>query len=145
MSKAIADNRRARFDYEIEETLEAGIVLTGSEIKAARSGKVNLAGSYGRILSFAGKPEVWLVGSSIAVTDGDPSRSRKLLLKKAQIINLIGKVQVKGFTLLPLKMYMARGYAKIELGIGKGRKTHDKRERIKDREVSRELRQKRMH
>lgn len=144
MSKAIAENRRARFDYEIEETLEAGIVLTGSEIKAVRGGKVNLSGSYGRIFSKEGKAEIWLVGTNIAVLDGDPSRSRKLLLNRKEINGMIGKVQEKGQTLLPLKMYLTRGRAKIELGIGRGRKKHDKRNVIKDREISKELRQKRM-
>ena len=144
MSKAIADNRRARFDYEIEETLEAGIVLTGPEIKAVRGGKVNLSGSYGRIFAHEGKPEIWLVGSNIAVLEGDPSRSRKLLLNRKEINGMIGKVQEKGKTLLPLKMYLTRGRAKIELGIGVGRKKHDKRNVIQDREISRELRQKRM-
>lgn len=144
MSKAIAENRRARFDYEIEETLEAGIVLTGPEIKAVRGGKVNLSGSYGRIFSHEGKAEIWLVGTNIAVLDGDPSRSRKLLLNRKEINGMIGKVQEKGQTLLPLKMYITRGRAKIELGIGRGRKKHDKRNVIQDREISRELRQKRM-
>lgn len=142
--KPIAENKRARFDYEIEETLEAGIVLTGEEIKAVRAGQVNLAGSYGRLFVSDGKPEIWLVGANINGISGDPSRSRKLLLKSKEITTLIGKIKIKGMTLLPLKMYLARGYAKIELGLGHGRKNYDKRNVIKNREVSRELRQKRM-
>ncbi|MDO8513538.1 MAG: SsrA-binding protein SmpB [bacterium] len=144
MSKAIAENRKARFDYDILETLEAGIVLIGEEVKAIRAGKVNLAGSYGKILAIGGKPEVWLVGANIATAEGDPSRSRKLLLNRREVDNLIGRAQEKGLTILPLKMYLKRGYIKLELGIGRGRKKYDKRERIKEREVSKELRQKRM-
>lgn len=144
MKNTIAENKRARFDYEIEESLEVGIVLTGAEIKAVRRGKINLAGSYGRIFSHEGKPEVWLVGSNIAILEGDPSRSRKLLLKHKEINSLIGKVKERGYSLLPLKMYLKHGYAKLELGIGRGRKNYDKRERIKEREISKDLRQKRM-
>lgn len=143
MKNTIAENRRARFDYEIEETMEAGIVLTGAEVKAIKAGKINIAGSYGKIFIHAGKPEVWLVGANVANIEGDQSRSRKILLNKQEIKTLIGKTKEKGLALLPLKIYLKRGFLKVELGVGRGRKNYDKRERIKEREVSRELRQKR--
>lgn len=137
--KPIAENRKARFDYEIIESFEAGLVLTGEEIKAIRAGKVNLAGSYGRILWSGGSPEVWLVGAHVGILEGDATRSRKLLLHHQEIERLIGKTREKGLTLVPLRMYFKKGYAKIELGLVRGKKTFDKREKIKERESKRRL------
>ncbi len=140
MGKAICENRRARYDYEIIESLEAGIVLNGQEIKAIRAGKVNISGSYGKIFFKDQKPEVWLVGASIVSIEGDQSRSRKLLLHKDQIAKLIGKVQEKGLSLIPLRLYFNRGYAKLEIGVGRGLKKYDKREKVKERDVERRTR-----
>lgn len=144
MKKISAENRKAGFDYDIIEKFEVGIVLTGPEIKAIRAKKINLAGSYGRILWLKNKPELWLVGMHLGVTDGDASRTRKLLLHKAELNRLIGKTQEKGHTLVPLSLYFKNRFAKILLGLGKGRKIYDKREKIKRREVDRRLRRSRM-
>ncbi len=140
MNKVSADNRRARFDYEIIEKLEVGIVLTGTEIKAIRARKINLAGSYGRIFWQQHKPELWLVGMHLGITDGDASRTRKLLLHKTELNRLIGKTQEKGLTLIPLSLYFKHRFAKILLGLGKGRKVYDKREKIKQRDLDRRMR-----
>lgn len=140
MEKNIAENRRARFDYEILETLETGIVLSGVEVKAIRNHKINLSGSYGRIIWSGCKPELWLVGMHIGIVNEDPTKSRKLLVHRNEISRLIGKVQEKGLTLVPLTFYFKRGIGKVLLGLGKGRKVYDKRDRIKEREARRELR-----
>ena len=144
--KIIADNRRARADYVIEETFEAGIALTGTEVKSLREGRANLKESYGDVVN----GEVWLVGCHIStyahgnVNNHDPTRRRKLLLHKEEIHRLYGKTQQKGLTLVPMKMYFKRGRAKIELGLGRGKKFGDRRQELKERtvnlEVQRELR-----
>jgi SsrA-binding protein len=139
MDKSVAENRKARFDYEIVESFESGLVLTGSEIKAVRAGKVNLSGSYGKFLYTEGNPELWLVGTHIGILEGDQTRSRKLLIHKAEINRLLGKTKEKGFTLVPLKLYLTRGHAKLEIGLGRGKKQFDKRESIKKRETDRNL------
>ncbi len=143
--ETIAANRRGRFDYEIEETIEAGLVLTGTEVKSARLSQVQLAESYARLEKGPNDvPEVWLHNAHFApYAPGaawamEPRRKRKLLLKREQINRLIGRVQQKGYTMVPLKMYFTRGRAKLELGVGKGRKTHDKRRAIQDRELKRD-------
>lgn len=134
-------NRRARHDYFVEETIECGIVLTGTEIKAIRKGSANLKDSYARIK----KNEIYLVNMFIAhyeegnVFNHDETRSRKLLLHKKQIKKLIEKVKQEGYTLIPLKLYFTRGFAKIELGVCKGKKNFDKRESIKMRDLKREM------
>ncbi len=134
-------NRRARHDYFVEETIECGIVLTGTEIKAIRKGSANLKDSYARIK----KNEIYLVNMFIAhyeegnVFNHDETRSRKLLLHKKQIKKLIEKVKQEGYTLIPLKLYFTRGLAKIELGVCKGKKNFDKRESIKMRDLKREM------
>lgn len=141
----VAVNRRGRFDYEIEESFEAGLVLTGIEVKSARTSQVQLAEAFARLEAGPNDiPEVWLHNSHFApygpgaAWASDPRRKRKLLLKRDQINRLIGRVQQKGYTLVPLKLYFARGRAKLELGVGKGRKTHDKRRSIQDREMKRD-------
>lgn len=139
--KTIAVNRKAFHDYSILETVEAGIVLTGTEIKSIRAGQVNLREAYA-------KPEgreLWLYNTHVAQYDKgnihnhDPRRPRKLLLHRDQINGLIGKVSQKSLTLIPLKIYIKRGVAKVELGLGRGKKLFDKREAIARRDMDREV------
>jgi SsrA-binding protein len=143
--ETVAVNRRGRFSYDIEETMEAGLVLTGPEVKSARMGQVQLAEAYARLETGPNAtPEAWIHGMHVAPYDagtfwnGDPRRKRKLLLRREQISKLAGRVQQKGYTLVPLKFYFTRGRAKLEIGIGKGRKTHDKRQAIQERELKRD-------
>jgi SsrA-binding protein len=137
----IAVNRRARFEYHIEETFEAGLVLLGSEVKALRVGKANLKDSYGRIEG----DEVWLWNAHISPYGPasqfghEPLRSRKLLLRRDEISRLTGKVKERGLTLVPLRLYFKNGRAKIELALARGKKHHDKRDAIREREVRREI------
>jgi SsrA-binding protein len=137
----ITVNRRARHDFHIEENFEAGLVLTGSEVKSLRAGKVQLKDSYGRIE----RGEVWLFNAHIspyaasAQFGHEPTRSRKLLLNRREIEHLIGKVKERGLTLIPLRMYFKDGRAKVELGLARGKKLYDKREATKEREVKREM------
>ncbi len=140
-SSAIAVNRKARHDYHIQESLEAGIVLKGSEIKSIRAGRVSLGDAYAR----PENGELWLYNSHIASYDAaghnthEPTRPRKLLLHRKEIDELAGKVMQKGLTLVPLKLYTKRGIAKIELGVAKGKKVYDKRETIARRDAAREV------
>lgn len=137
----IAINRRARHDYAIEETLEAGIVLTGTEIKSIRAHKVNIAEAYVRIE----RGEAWLIGAHIAeYAHGNrynhaPTRTRKLLLHRDQIAELVGLQSAKGLTIVPLRLYIRGGNAKLEIGVGRGKKAHDKRRSIAERDMRREL------
>jgi SsrA-binding protein len=137
----IAVNRRARHDFIIEETYEAGIVLTGSEVKALREGKANLKDSYGRVSN----DEIWLLNAHIspyapsAQFGHEPTRTRKLLLHRREIERLSGKVKERGLTLIPLRLYFKNGRVKIEIGLARGKKLYDKRAAIRDREVKREL------
>ena len=134
-------NKKARFNYELGDNYEAGIVLMGDEIKAVRAGKVSLAGSFGRILYNQKKePELWLVNAHIDSKTHHPTRSRKLLVHRREITKLIGQTQEKGLTLIPVKIYFRRGRAKVELSLGRGQLAHDKRELIKKRDIERELR-----
>ena len=139
--KPIAENRKARFNYEILEKLEAGIALLGSEVKSLREGGGNLADSYAHF----DKGELWLANSHIAhykaanQFNHEPTRQRKLLLHRREMDRLYGKIQEKGLTLLPLALYLKNGRVKVELGLGKGKKAHDKRDTIKQRESDREL------
>ena len=141
--ETIALNRRARHDYAIEETLEAGIVLTGTEIKSVRAHKVNIAEAYVRIEH----GEAWLVGAHIAeYAQGNrfnhaPARTRKLLLHRDQISELLGLQSAKGLTIVPLKMYLTRGVAKLEIGVARGKKAYDKRHAIAERTANREKEQ----
>lgn len=145
--ETVAINRRGRFDYEIEDSIEAGLVLTGTEVKSIRQGKAQIAESYATIEKGGrDRAEVWLVGMHVPPYEQgnafnvEPRRKRKLLLRRDQIERLQGRIQQKGYTLVPLKLYFTRGRAKLELGIGKGRKSHDKREAITERQIKRELR-----
>ena len=141
MDKDISVNKKAFHNYEILETIEVGLVLTGAEIKGIRAKQVAMIGSYARLLSPAGinHPELFWVGGSITVADGDPSRSRKLLVHKEELHRLIGKIQEKGLTLIPLRLYLKNGRAKLALGLGRGKKLNDKREVTKRRALAREL------
>ena len=141
--ESIADNKKAYFNYEILEKLEAGLVLNGQEVKSLKTRGVSLAGSYIVLRD----NEAYWVGAKIpayqpknAPADYDAERSRKLLLKKSEIKELIGKSQQKGLTLIPLKLYTKQGKIKIEFGLAKGKKKFDKRETIKKRESEREVR-----
>ena len=140
-SSVITVNRKARHDYHIQESFEAGVVLKGSEIKSIRAGRVNLSDAYAR----PENGELWLYNSHIASYDAasynthEPKRPRKLLLHRKEIDDLAGKVTQKGLTLVPLKLYIKHGIAKIELGVAKGKKLYDKRETIARRDAEREV------
>lgn len=128
-------NKKARFDYDITDSLETGIVLTGEEIKAIRANRVDMTGSYAKILN----GEIFLIGANINIEGGDRQRTRKLLLHKSQIDKLMGKTAEQGFSLIPLKMYLSRGKAKLELGLGKGMKKYEKKEKLKERDIKRDI------
>lgn len=137
-------NRKASFDYEIEEKIEVGIALTGTEIKSIREGKANLKDSYAIIKN----GEVFLLNMHISpYTEGnifnhEETRTRKLLLHKKEILKLENKVRLEGYTLVPLQLYFKGSHAKILLGVGKGKKTYDKRESIKKKDQFREIQKK---
>lgn len=140
--KTVATNRRARHDYEIDETYEAGIVLTGSEVKSLRGGKASLSEAYGRISD----NEVWLEGLHIPPyaqdstrREYDPRRPRKLLLRRVEIERLKGKLNERGYTLVPLRVYFSHGLAKLEVGVGRGKRRYEKRQAIAEREHKREI------
>lgn len=138
--KNITTNRKARHEYFILQTFETGIVLTGTEVKALRQGKANLVDSYANV----DKGEVWLMSANIStyelgnINNHEPTRTRKLLLKKSEIRKLIGKVKEKGLTLIPLRLYFKNGKVKAELAIVKGKKVYDKRESIAKRDFQRD-------
>ena len=141
-SDVVAQNRKAHFEYFIVETVEAGVVLTGHEVKSLRAGKANLQDSYARIKG----EEVFLLNAHISAyeradgfTHADPERTRKLLLHKSEIKRLIGKTREKGFTLIPTKIYFKDGKAKVEIALAKGKTMHDKRETIRKRDAERDL------
>lgn len=139
--RVVAENRKARHDYFIDETYEAGIALVGTEVKSLRLGKVSLRDSYAVIQN----GEVFLHNMHISPYEKgnrfnhDPKRSRKLLLHKQEIKRLLGKTQQRGYTLIPLRVYFKRGKAKVELALARGKKLHDKREEIARRDAQREL------
>lgn len=140
--KVISDNRQARYLYEILETFEAGVELTGTEVKSIRAGKVNLQDGYALIRN----GEAWLINVHISPYNAsgqyfnhEPRRTRKLLLHRQEIRKLIGKVEQQGLTLVPLKMYLKRGWVKVSIALGKGKKIHDKRESLKKRQDQREM------
>jgi len=139
--RVVAQNRKARHDYFIEQTIEAGIVLSGTEVKSIRAGKVSLKDSYANVKN----GEVFIYGMHISpyeqgnIFNKDPLRDRKLLLHRAEINKLIGYIQQKGMTLVPLEVYFKNGKVKIELGIAKGKKLYDKREDIAKRDALREI------
>ena len=135
--RLIAENRRARFDYFIEERLEAGLTLEGWEVKAMRAGRAQLAEAY----AYLRNNEAFLIGAHIAPLNtasthkiADPVRTRKLLLNRSELDHLVGAVERRGFTLVPLELYWKQGRAKLQLGLAKGKKQHDKRATEKDRD-----------
>jgi SsrA-binding protein len=138
----VALNRRARHEFSIEDTFEAGLVLTGTEIKSIRAGKVQLANSYARIE----RDEAWLIGAHIAPFEQanrynhEPKRTRKLLLRRSEIDELLGKTKSKGLTIVPLRLYLNdKGRAKLELGLARGKQLHDRRRDIADRDSRRDI------
>lgn len=139
--ESIAKNRRARHDYLILDTFEAGLVLTGSEVKSLRDGKANLSDSYGIVRD----GEIFIINLHISAyerasyNNHEPTRTRKLLLHKREIGRLIGAIERQGLTLVPLELYFKRGIAKVVLALGKGKKLHDKRETERARDADREM------
>jgi len=137
----VATNRRARHDFLIDERFEAGIVLTGSEVKSLRGGRASIGESYARVQD----GEVWIENLHIPPYESgqkrgyDPKRRRKLLLKRAEIERLVGKTAEKGLTLVPMRLYFTHGLAKIELGLGRGKRAFEKRQTIAEREHRREM------
>jgi SsrA-binding protein len=138
--KVVTANRKARHEYSIEDTVEAGLVLTGTEIKSVRAGKVNLQDAYARVEN----GEAWLYNMHISPYEQgnrfnvNSDRRRKLLLHRREIDRLIGRAQERGMALIPLSLYLRHGFAKIELGTGRGKKLYDRRQAIADREAQRE-------
>ncbi|MCX7839848.1 MAG: SsrA-binding protein SmpB [Anaerolineae bacterium] len=140
-TKVLATNRKAHHDYHIEETYEAGIALTGTEIKSVRAGSVNLRDSYAQVKN----GELWLLNTHIAPYEPasrqnvDPYRDRKLLMHRHEIMRLQGRVQEKGYTLVPLRMYLKKNRVKVEIGLARGKRQYDKREAISKRDAAREI------
>ena len=134
-------NRKARYDYEIEDTYEAGIVLTGTEIKSIRQGKANIKDSYAIIRN----DEIYLLNTHISIYEEgnrfnhEEDRTRKLLLHKREILKLKNKLELEGYTLIPLRFYFVKNKCKVEIGVCKGKKNYDKKESIKERDIQREL------
>lgn len=140
--KLIADNKKAFFDYFIEDKIEAGIVLLGSEVKSIRDGRVNLKDSYVVVKN----NEVFLIGAHIAEYDKadglnkiDTRRTRKLLLNRNEIVKLERKVKIKGFTLVPTKMYFSNNFVKLEIGVARGKELHNKKQSLKEQDIKREM------
>ena len=145
MTKLNITNKKARYDYEILDSLETGIVLRGHEVKSIREGKASIKEAYAKIIN----NELWLVNANISrfknytCREYDPTRTRKLLIKKSELNKLIGKVKEKGLALVPLAMYLKNNkLVKLEIGIGKGKKKYDKRETIKKKQLDQELKRK---
>ena len=140
--KVLARNRRARHEYHVDETLEAGLVLAGSEVKSIRAGKVTLSDAYARVE----RDEAWLIGAHIAPFEQanrynhEPKRIRKLLLHRSEIDELMGRAKAKGQTIVPLRLYLTgKGRAKLELGLARGKNLHDRRRDIADRDAKRDV------
>lgn len=140
--KLAVQNRRARYDYHVLDTLEAGLVLTGSEVKSLRANKGNIQDAFAILKD----GEMWLLGAHIPLYErggayghSDPTRTRKLLLHRKEIDRLAGEIQKAGLTVIPLKIYFKNGRAKVELGICKGKKTHDKRDDARKKDTRREM------
>jgi SsrA-binding protein len=139
--KLITDNRRARYDYELLDRYEGGLVLTGTEVKSLREGRASLAQAYGEVRG----SEVWLVGAEIQpyaqgnIANHDPTRPRKVLLHRSEIASLNGKTRERGFTLVPTRLYWKDGRAKVELALARGKQTIDKRRGIAERDAKRQM------
>jgi SsrA-binding protein len=140
--KLIADNRRARHDYHLTDRVEAGLVLTGTEVKSLRDGRADLARAYAEIRDDG---QAWLVGSHIStyeqgnIANHDPDRPRKLLLHRKELDSLAGKVRERGFTLVPTRLYWKDGRAKVELAVGRGKEVRDKRRDLARRDADRQI------
>tara|TARA_B100001029_G_C14982075_1_gene406625 strand:+ start:223 stop:678 length:456 start_codon:yes stop_codon:yes gene_type:complete len=140
--KSLAKNRKAKFEYEIQKTIEVGIVLKGTEVKSIRLGRINITESYCRVDE---KMQVYLLNAHISSYDygnrnnHEPLRPRRLLLHRSEIRRLYGLLKEKGLTLIPLKIYLKKGLIKLEVAIGRGKKIHDKRQNMKKREAQRDL------
>jgi SsrA-binding protein len=143
--KIIAKNKRAYFDYHIIDKWEAGLVLTGAEVKSVKAGHINLKGSFVSLIDNVPKMVNCHISSykhaKSAQKDYDPTRARRMLLNKKEVSSLIGLLQQKGLTLLPLSVYTRNGFVKVELGLCKGKKMHDKREILKKKDIDREIAQ----
>lgn len=137
--KTVASNKKAFFDYSISDDLEAGLVLTGEEIKAIRAKRVNISGSYVKPFVQNGVNELWWVGSNFNIETGDQSRSKKLLLHKTEIERLTGALSAKNLTIVPLELYLKHGVAKLKIGLASRKQTQDKRETLKKRDIEREV------
>ncbi len=141
-SKMVCRNRRARYEYDILDELQCGIVLTGSEVKSIRNSKISIEEAYARVRD----GELWLVGADIAVypqatvMNHEPKRTRKLLMRKQELRKVLESATQKGLTLVPLAVYFSRGFVKVTVAVAKGRKLHDKREALKRKEDTREIR-----
>jgi len=139
--KVVVTNRKARHEYEITDSIEAGLVLVGSEVKSLRAGRVNLSDSYARVI----KGELWVIGMHVSpykeasIQNHDPLRERKLLLHRNEIKKLTRKIEEKGFTLIPLKIYFKNNRAKMELGVARGKRQYDKKVTIAQRDAKREM------
>ena len=139
--KTVVTNRKARHNYEIIDQIEAGLVLTGSEVKSLRSGRANIADSYARVV----KGEIWVIGMHISTykeattQNHDPLRDRKLLLHRNEIKKLTRRIEEKGFTLIPLRLYFRKNIAKLELGIARGKRQYDKKTAIAQKDAKREM------
>ncbi|UOY91045.1 SsrA-binding protein SmpB [Ectobacillus sp. JY-23] len=139
--KVVAQNKKAYHDYFIEETYEAGMVLQGTEIKSIRAGRVNLKDAYARIQN----GEIWIFGMHVSPYEQgnrynhDPLRTRKLLLHRKEILKLIGYTKETGYTIVPLRIYLQNGFAKMQIGVAKGKKNYDKREDLKKKEAKRDI------
>ena len=142
MNKIITKNKKAYHDYFVLETFEAGISLLGTEVKSVKQGKINLKDSYAKVKN----GEIYLFNAHIShykhgnIFNHEPTRTRKLLLHRKEIDKITGKINEKGLTLVPLKVYLKKGLVKVELGLCKGKKIHDKREEIKRRDIEKEIR-----
>ncbi|MDO8509922.1 MAG: SsrA-binding protein SmpB [bacterium] len=143
MTMELAKNKKAFFDYEIQEKMEAGLVLTGAEVKSVRNGQVNLKGSY---ITFY-NDQAFMIGAHISAykpagpqKDYDPTRTRRLVIRKREIRYLQAKSQEKGLTIIPLSIYTKQRFIKVEIGVGRGKKEFDKRESIKKRDLDRDIR-----
>ena len=143
--KRVAENRKARHDYFIDATFEAGIALVGTEVKSLREGRINLRDSYVEVRGSATAPELFLIGAHISPYDQgniwnhDPLRARKLLMHRHEIERLAVKVREKGYTIVPTKVYFKDGRAKIEVGLGRGKKLYDKRHDMADKDAKRDM------
>ena len=139
--KVISDNKKAHFNYDLIERFEAGVVLTGPEVKSIKAGQVSIKESYATTKD----GEIWLINAHVsaykpaASNNGVPTRSRKLILKRSEIDRLIGKIQTEGFTLIPTKIYLSHGLVKVEIALAKGKKLWDKKETIKKRDIGRDM------